>query len=48
MIKNDIQNMQRQLNEFIVNEVEYEKIYDLSVQLDELIINYYREEKLPV
>ena len=45
MIKNEIIELQRRLNECISNDVDYSIIYDLSVQLDKLIIAYYRSKE---
>ena len=31
------------LNEMILNKADNKLIYDLSIELDQLIVNYYRE-----
>lgn len=41
--KKDINNLRERLNESIKNNEDYSIIYDLSVQLDDLISQYYRE-----
>ena len=41
--KKDINNLRKKLNESIKNNEDYSIIYDLSVQLDDLISQYYRE-----
>ncbi|MFZ5986077.1 MAG: aspartyl-phosphate phosphatase Spo0E family protein [Bacillota bacterium] len=38
-----IQALQTQLNRMIDNGDDYSKIYELSVQLDSLIVQYYNE-----
>ncbi|MBU5677286.1 aspartyl-phosphate phosphatase Spo0E family protein [Alkaliphilus sp. MSJ-5] len=46
MLKNEIERLQGMLNEMILNKVDNSLIYDLSTQLDELIVSYYRQIKL--
>lgn len=46
MLKNEIERLQGMLNEMILNKVDNNLIYDLSTQLDELIVSYYRQIKL--
>lgn len=41
--KKDINILRKKLNESIKNNEDYSIIYDLSVQLDDLISQYYRE-----
>ncbi len=41
--KKDINNLRKKLNESIKNNEDYSIIYDLSIQLDDLISQYYRE-----
>jgi len=38
-----IQDLQSQLNDMIDNGDDYSKIYELSVKLDMLIVQYYNE-----
>ncbi|QUH26779.1 aspartyl-phosphate phosphatase Spo0E family protein [Serpentinicella alkaliphila] len=42
MIKNEIIKLRKQLNDCINKEMDYSIIYDLSVQLDQLISAYYK------
>lgn len=46
MLEEKIKNVREKLNKSIENDEKYEIIYKLSVELDELIANYYmnREE----
>ncbi|QUH20959.1 aspartyl-phosphate phosphatase Spo0E family protein [Alkaliphilus sp. B6464] len=46
MLKNEIERLQGMLNEMILNKVDNSLIYDLSTQLDELIVSYYKQIKL--
>ncbi len=43
MINDEILKLREKLNESIINGEDYEKIYQISVELDELITQYYRE-----
>jgi len=43
MINDEILKVREKLNESIINGEEYEKIYQISIELDELITQYYRE-----
>ena len=42
--KEQINNLREKLNESIENNENYSIIYNLSVQLDELIADYYKEK----
>ncbi len=44
MINKEILKLREELNNSIINGEEYEKIYKLSVELDELITKYYKEK----
>jgi len=46
MLKNEIERLQGMLNEMILNKVDNNLIYDLSTELDELIVNYYRQTEI--
>ncbi|MFW5648487.1 MAG: Spo0E family sporulation regulatory protein-aspartic acid phosphatase [Candidatus Alkaliphilus sp. MAG34] len=48
MLKSEIERLQNILNDAIEGEQDDELIYDLSTQLDELIVSYYREMELKV
>ncbi len=43
MLNDDICKLRDKLNKSIENNEDYEVIYKLSVELDELIAKYYRE-----
>lgn len=43
MLNDDICKLRDKLNKSIENNEDYEVIYKLSVELDELISKYYRE-----
>lgn len=45
MINNKICELREKLNKSIENGEDYEVIYKLSVELDELIAKFYREKK---
>ncbi len=42
--KEKINNLREKLNESIENNEDYSIIYDLSIQLDKLIADYYKEK----
>ena len=44
MINKQILNVSEQLNNSIINGEDYEIIYKLSIELDELITEYYKEK----
>lgn len=48
MLKNEIERLQNILNNAIEGNQNDELIYDLSTQLDELIVSYYKEMGLKV
>ncbi|MCK9267104.1 MAG: aspartyl-phosphate phosphatase Spo0E family protein [Alkaliphilus sp.] len=48
MLKNEIERLQNMLNSAIEGNQDEELIYDLSIQLDELIVSYYKEIELKV
>lgn len=41
MLKNEIENLRKKLDALIDANVEYDRIYEASVQLDRLIVKYY-------
>lgn len=43
MLEEKIKNVREKLNKSIENDEKYEKIYKLSIELDELIAIYYLE-----
>ena len=45
MLEDEIQRKRKELNESIENKQEYEDVYRLSVELDELITEFYRKSK---
>lgn len=45
MLNEEICKLRDKLNESIENNADYEEIYKLSVELDELIAKYYKKEK---
>lgn len=48
MLNEEICNLRDKLNNSIVTGEDYSVIYKLSVELDELIAKYYREDKKKV
>ena len=44
MINKQILKLREELNNSIINGANYEVVYKLSVELDELITKYYSEE----
>lgn len=44
MVNKKILDLREALNDSIINGEEYEKIYKLSIELDELITEYYKEK----
>ena len=44
MINKQILKLREELNDSIINGEDYEVIYKLSVELEELITKYYKEE----
>jgi len=44
--KKEINNVRKKLNESILNNEDYSVIYELSLELDKLIAQYYRENVL--
>ena len=47
MINDEICKLRTKLNNSIINGEDYDKIYRLSVELDELIAKYYITQTLP-
>lgn len=45
MINDEICKKREELNKSINNGEDYDKIYKLSVELDELIVKYYMQEE---
>ena len=48
MLNEEIWNLRNKLNESIVTGQDYSIIYQLSIELDELIAEYYRRNKKAV
>ena len=49
MLEEKIKNLREKLNKSIENDEKYEKIYKLSIELDELIAIYYmNREKIRI
>ncbi len=49
MLEEKIKNVREKLNKSIENDEKYEKIYKLSIELDELIAIYYmNREKIRI
>ena len=46
--KDEINQLREKLNESIAEDKDYMIIYDLSIQLDQLIAQYYRENATKV
>lgn len=44
MLKYDIEKMRSKLNNLILSGTSYEEIYKASVELDQLIIQFYRDQ----
>lgn len=44
MIDDEILRVREKLNESIINGEDYEKIYKISIELDGLITQYYKEK----
>ena len=47
MLNEEICKKREELNNSITNNKDYSVIYKLSVELDELIADYYKRKKLP-
>lgn len=45
MLEEEIKRKRKQLNESIENNTKYEDVYRLSVELDDLITEFYKESK---
>lgn len=45
MLEEEIKRKRKELNESIENNGKYEDVYKLSVELDDLITEFYRESK---
>ena len=45
MLENQIQRKRKQLNESIESNKKYEDVYKLSVELDDLITEFYKKSK---
>ncbi|WP_084280936.1 aspartyl-phosphate phosphatase Spo0E family protein [Alkaliphilus transvaalensis] len=43
MLEQEIALLKKRLNELIDQQVDYKEIYNLSTQLDSLIVAYYRK-----
>ena len=44
MLENEIQALQNELNQLLEVNEDYSKVYELSVKLDRLIVQYYKRE----
>ena len=44
MLNKQILKLREELNNSIINGADYEQIYKLSIELDELIMKYYNEK----
>lgn len=44
MLDKEIIELREKLNESIINGEDYDEIYKISIELDELISKYYEEE----
>ena len=45
MLNKKIRELREQLNSSISREESFDKIYELSIELDKLIAEYYKEKK---
>lgn len=45
MLEEEIKRKRKQLNESLENNTKYEDVYRLSVELDDLITEFYKESK---
>lgn len=45
MLEDEIKRKRKELNESIENNERYEKVYRLSIELDDLITEFYKESK---
>ena len=45
MLEEEIKRKRKQLNESLENNTKYEDVYKLSVELDDLITEFYKESK---
>ena len=45
MIEDEIQRKRKELNESIENNDKYENVYRLSIELDDLITEFYKESQ---
>ncbi len=48
MLEKEINELREKLNGAILKNEDYKIIYNISIQLDELIAKYYRESKVKV
>ena len=46
MLKEEICKLREKLNDSILNDKDYEKTYQISVELDQLIAEYYKTEMM--
>ena len=46
MLKEEICKIREKLNDSILNDKDYEKTYQISVELDQLIAEYYKTEMM--
>ena len=44
MLNRQILKLREELNNSIINGADYEVVYKLSIELDELIVQYYKEK----
>lgn len=45
MLENQINDLREKLNESIINHQDYKITYEISIELDELIAQYYRNDR---
>jgi hypothetical protein len=45
MVKSEIESMKKELNRLIDSEAGFNKVYEISVRLDRLIVRYYTENE---
>lgn len=48
MLKDEMERIRKALDQAIREDKDYSIIYNLSIQLDDLIVSYYRETDLEV
>ncbi len=46
LLEQKIVDLRNQLNTMMINDSEYEKIYAISIELDKLIVEYYKRKQI--